>query len=67
MTIGEFANEVIDMVGNGSVSYHPLPQNDPKRRRPNISLAKEILDWEPRVSRMEGMLKTFEYFKTVVK
>ncbi len=67
VTIGEFADEVISMVGKGRVSYHPLPQNDPKRRRPNISLAKEKLDWEPRVSRHDGMLKTFEYFKKVVK
>ena len=67
VTIGEFADEVISMVGKGRVSYHPLPQNDPQRRRPNISLAKEKLDWEPRVSRHDGMLKTFEYFKKVVK
>ncbi len=66
MTIGEFAEEVIEMVGNGSISYHPLPVNDPKKRRPNIDKAKEVLGWEPKVSRREGMLKTYEYFKTVV-
>ena len=55
------------MVGRGTLSYHPLPQNDPKRRRPDISLAKEVLDWEPRVSRQNGMLKTYEYFKNGCK
>lgn len=66
ITIGEFAEEVIEMVGNGSISYHPLPVNDPKKRRPNIEKAKEVLGWEPKVSRAEGMRKTYEYFKTVV-
>jgi dTDP-glucose 4,6-dehydratase len=66
ITIGEFAEEVIKMVGNGTVSYHPLPENDPKRRRPNIAKAKEILDWEPKVGRAEGVRRTYEYFKTVV-
>ncbi len=69
MTIKEFAEEVLEMVGNpeAKIVYRPLPTDDPKRRRPDISKAKEILDWEPRVSRRDGMLKTYEYFKTVVK
>ena len=69
MTIKEFAEEVLEMVGNpeAKIVYRPLPTDDPKRRRPDISRAKEILDWEPRVSRRDGMLKTYEYFKTVVK
>jgi dTDP-glucose 4,6-dehydratase len=66
ITIGEFAEEVIKMVGNGTVSYHPLPENDPKRRRPDITKAKEILDWEPKIGREEGVRRTYEYFKTVV-
>lgn len=66
VTIGEFAEEVIELVGNGSLSYHPLPVNDPKRRRPDISKAKEVLGWEPKVSRAEGIRKTYEYFKKVV-
>jgi len=66
ITIGEFAEEVIKMVGNGTVSYHPLPENDPKRRRPDITKAKEILNWEPKVGREEGVRRTYEYFKTVV-
>ena len=66
ITIGEFAEEVIKMVGNGTVSYHPLPENDPKRRRPDITKAKEILKWEPKIGREEGVRRTYEYFKTVV-
>lgn len=66
ITIGDFAHEVLDMVGNGTVSFHPLPVNDPKKRRPNIDKAKAVLGWEPKVSRAEGMRRTYEYFKTVV-
>ena len=66
VTIGEFAQEVIDLVGSGTLSYHPLPVNDPKRRRPDISKAKEVLGWAPKVSRAEGIRKTYEYFKKVV-
>lgn len=66
ITIGEFAEEVLALVGNGTLSYHPLPVNDPKRRRPNISKAKEILNWEPKIDRAEGIRRTYEYFKTVV-
>lgn len=66
VTIGEFAQEVIDLVGSGTLSYHPLPVNDPKRRRPDISKAKEVLGWVPKVSRAEGIRKTYEYFKKVV-
>ncbi|BDS11912.1 UDP-glucuronic acid decarboxylase family protein [Aureispira anguillae] len=66
ITIGEFAEEVLDLVGNGTLSYHPLPVNDPKRRRPDITKAKEVLGWEPRVDRAEGIRRTYEYFKKVV-
>ena len=66
ITIGEFAQEVIDLVGNGTLSYHPLPVNDPKKRRPDITKAKEVLDWTPKISRAEGIQRTYEYFKQVV-
>ena len=68
ITIGDFAQEVIDMVGNpdAKVVYKPLPTDDPKVRQPNIELAKKILDWEPKINRAEGMARTYEYFKTVV-
>ncbi|MCH2022572.1 MAG: SDR family oxidoreductase [Saprospiraceae bacterium] len=66
ITIGDFANEVLEMVGKGKLSFHPLPENDPQRRRPDITLAKEVLDWEPKISRAEGVKMTYEYFKKVV-
>ncbi len=66
ITIKEFAEEVLKMVGKGRLSFHPLPENDPKRRRPNIELAKKILNWEPKVGRAEGVKLTYEYFKKVV-
>ena len=46
--------------------YKPLPQDDPKMRRPDIALAKEKLNWEPKVGLDEGLKKTIEYFKSVV-
>ena len=69
MTIMEFANEVLSMVGNPKayIDYRPLPVDDPKQRKPDITLAKRILDWEPKVDRSEGLVKTYEYFKSVVK
>jgi len=68
ITIGDFAQEVIDMVGNpaAKVVYKPLPTDDPKVRQPNIDLAKKILNWEPKITRAEGMARTYEYFKKVV-
>lgn len=69
VTIKEFGEEVLAMVGNpkAKLVYKALPKDDPKRRRPNITKAKEILGWEPAVSRAEGMQRTYEYFKTVVE
>ena len=68
ITIGDFAQEVIDMVGNpaAKVVYKPLPTDDPKVRQPNIDLARKILNWEPKIDRAEGMARTYEYFKKVV-
>jgi len=66
ITIKEFAEEVLGLVGKGRLSYHPLPVNDPKRRRPNIEKAKEVLGWEPQINRHEGIRRTYEYFKEVV-
>lgn len=64
ITIKEFAEEIIELTGSAQkITYKPLPQDDPKQRRPDISLAKKLLDWEPRVSRKEGLKITYEYFK----
>jgi len=69
VTIKAFGEEVLALVGNpeAKLVYKPLPKDDPKKRRPNISKAKEILGWQPKVSRAEGMKKTLTYFKKVVK
>ena len=69
VTIKEFGEEVLAMVGNpkAKLIYKELPKDDPKKRRPNITKAKEILGWEPKISRAEGMKRTYEYFKTVVE
>lgn len=68
ITISELVIEIVEAVNNPNtkVVYKPLPVDDPKRRRPDISLAKEILDWEPKVDRKEGIKRTLEYFKTVI-
>jgi len=68
ITISDFAEEIIKLTGTTQkVVYKDLPQDDPMQRQPDISKAKEILGWEPKVGREEGMKKTFEYFKSLSK
>ncbi len=68
ITIRDFAEEIIKLTGTAQkVIYKDLPQDDPMQRQPDISKAREILGWEPKVGREEGMRKTFEYFKTLSK
>jgi UDP-glucuronate decarboxylase len=63
-TMLELAEKVIKQVGGKSkLAFHPLPQDDPKQRQPNILLAKEKLNWEPKVSLDDGLKMTIEYFK----
>lgn len=68
ITILEFADEVLRLVGNpkAHIIYKELPEDDPKIRQPDITKARELLGWEPRVPRSEGLVRTYEYFKTVV-
>lgn len=68
VTIKTFAEEIIALVGNdkAKLDFLPLPEDDPKKRRPDIGLAKEILGWEPTVSRKEGLEKTLPYFRKSV-
>jgi dTDP-glucose 4,6-dehydratase len=67
MTMLEFADEIIRATGSRSKVVHkPLPQDDPKQRKPNITKAKKILGWSPKVPLAEGMAKTIAYFKTKV-
>ncbi|MFT5227518.1 MAG: dTDP-glucose 4,6-dehydratase [Urechidicola sp.] len=66
ITIGDFAEEIIKLTGTDQkVIYKELPKDDPTRRRPDTSLAKELLDWEPKVHRSEGLKLTYEYFKSL--
>jgi len=66
ITILDFAKEIIKLTGTDQeIVFKPLPQDDPLQRRPDISKAKEVLGWEPQISREEGMRKTFEYFKSL--
>ncbi|MAM28066.1 MAG: NAD-dependent dehydratase [Flavobacteriaceae bacterium] len=66
ITILEFAEEIINLTGTQQkVVFQELPKDDPLQRQPNIDKAKEILGWQPRVSRSEGMKTTFEYFKSL--
>lgn len=68
ITIGQFAEEIIKLTGTTQkVIYKPLPQDDPKQRRPDITKAKELLGWEPKVNRAEGLKITYEYFKSLSK
>src|ERR1700733_2064443 len=64
ITLLEFAEEVLKLTGSKSkIVFEPLPQDDPKQRKPNITKAKEILGWEPKVDRHEGLKRTLEYFR----
>ncbi len=64
ITILEFAERVQKLVGtNAPIKFHPLPQDDPKQRCPDISKAKRILNWEPKVKLEDGLQTTYEYFK----
>lgn len=68
ITIGQFAEEIIKLTGTSQkVIYKPLPQDDPKQRRPDITKAKALLKWEPKVQRAEGLKITYEYFKSLPK
>jgi len=66
ITLREFAEEVLKMTGSKQkIVYKPLPKDDPQKRQPDITKAKEILGWEPKVSRAEGVQKTYEFFKSL--
>ena len=66
MTILDFAEEIITLSdSNQKIIFKPLPVDDPLQRQPDINLAKKLLNWVPKVSRTEGMKKTFDFFKTL--
>jgi len=64
VTIEEIARTIIRLVGSSSkIVYRPLPIDDPKQRRPDITRARTLLGWEPKIGLEEGLLKTVDYFK----
>jgi UDP-glucuronate decarboxylase len=66
-TIKELAETVLKMVGGSSkLVFNPLPQDDPKQRQPNITLARNNLGWEPSIKLEQGLEKTVAYFRTLL-
>ncbi|MFT3882282.1 MAG: SDR family oxidoreductase [Gemmatales bacterium] len=67
ITILQFAQEIMKLIGETcEIIYRPLPADDPKVRQPDISLARKLLGWEPKVDRTEGLAKTLKYFRDIV-
>ena len=68
ISLKDFAEEIIKLTATKQkIVYKPLPVDDPKQRQPDITKAKEILGWEPKVGRSEGLKITYEYFKNILK
>jgi len=66
ITIREFAEEILKLTGSKQkIIYKPLPKDDPTKRKPDISLAKNLLGWEPKIQREEGLKITYDYFKSL--
>ena len=66
ITIFQFAKEIIKLTGTTQkIIFKPLPKDDPLQRQPDITKAKEILNWEPTILRHNGMRRTFDYFKSL--
>jgi dTDP-glucose 4,6-dehydratase len=66
ITIKQFGEEIIKLTGTQQkLIQKPLPKDDPKQRQPDITLAKQLLGWEPKVSRAEGLKITYAYFKNL--
>ncbi|HRH67855.1 MAG TPA: hypothetical protein PLU53_16285, partial [Bacteroidia bacterium] len=66
ITIREFAEEIIKLTGTKQkIAFHPLPTDDPKQRQPDITRARTILGWEPKIDRAEGLKRTYAYFKNL--
>lgn len=68
ITINQFAQEILKITQSDSpIKYHPLPVDDPKQRKPDITLAQTLLNWEPKVNREEGLRKTLQYFSQQIQ
>src|SRR5262249_40318550 len=67
VTILDFAKEILELSGSKShIVFKPLPQDDPKVRKPDITRARTLLGWEPRIDRREGLRRTLSYFQNKV-
>ncbi len=67
VSVNDLAKMIIRMTGSKSkITFMPLPEDDPKQRRPDITLAKKVLDWQPKVNLEEGLEKTIEYFRKII-
>jgi nucleoside-diphosphate-sugar epimerase len=65
-TVAELAQIVLDLTGSRSaIDYRPLPADDPRQRRPDISRARAMLGWEPKVAVRDGVARTIEYFRSL--
>ncbi|MGC1241870.1 MAG: UDP-glucuronic acid decarboxylase family protein [Chryseosolibacter sp.] len=66
ITIRDFAEEIVKLTGTSQkIIYKPLPKDDPKQRQPDITKAKQLLGWEPKISRADGLKITYDYFKSL--
>jgi dTDP-glucose 4,6-dehydratase len=66
ISILDFAKEIIKLTGTDQkIVFKPLPKNDPLQRKPDITKAREILGWQPKIGRKEGMQRTYDYFKSL--
>jgi nucleoside-diphosphate-sugar epimerase len=66
-TMLQFAEEILRITGSKSeLIFHPLPQDDPTRRRPDISKARRLLNWEPEIPLAEGLVPTLAYFEQIL-
>lgn len=66
ISLKEFAEEILELTGNKvKIVYKPLPEDDPRQRQPDITKAKQLLGWEPKVKRKEGLKITYDYFKSL--
>ena len=68
ISLKDFAEEIISLTGTDQkIVFRPLPVDDPKQRKPDITRARELLGWEPNVGRAEGLAKTYAYFRSLPK
>jgi len=66
ISLKDFAEEILKLTGNKvKITYKPLPVDDPKQRKPDITKAKQLLNWEPKVDRKDGLKITYDYFKSL--